>query len=68
MIQAGELSQWSGEYFQHAVVVIGHDAAQVWLLDPAAPPGSITVSVDEFLLAWGEMDYRYAALELHPPA
>lgn len=68
MIQAGELSHWSGEYFQHAVVVIGHDASQVWILDPAAKPESIAVSVDEFLLAWSEMDNRYAALELHPTA
>lgn len=66
LIQAGELPQWQGEYFQHAVVVIGYDASQVWLLDPAAQSDSIAVSIDEFILAWGEMDYRYAVLEPIP--
>lgn len=63
MIQAGELPYWQGEQFQHAVVVIGHDSSQVLLLDPAAQPTPISVSIDEFMLAWGEMDYRYAVLE-----
>lgn len=62
-IQAGELPYWQGEYFQHAVVVIGHDETHVWLLDPAALPQSIVVPIDEFMLAWGEMDYRYAVLQ-----
>jgi ABC-type bacteriocin/lantibiotic exporter with double-glycine peptidase domain len=62
MIQAGELSQWSGEYFQHAVVVIGYDESLLWLLDPAVQPEPLGVSIDEFMLAWGEMDYRYAVI------
>jgi ABC-type bacteriocin/lantibiotic exporter with double-glycine peptidase domain len=62
MIQAGELSHWQGEYFQHAVVVVGCDESQVWLLDPAAQPGPMAIPIDEFILAWGEMDYRYAVI------
>ena len=62
MIQAGELPYWRGEFFQHAIVVIGCDETQVWLLDPATSPDAIIVSIDEFLLAWGEMDYRYAVM------
>jgi hypothetical protein len=65
MIQAGELPHWQGEYFQHAVVVVAYDETQLWLLDPAAAPEPITVSIDEFMLAWGELDYRCAILE--PP-
>ena len=47
----------------HAVVVIGYDAEQIWLLDPAALPEPMSVSIDEFMLAWGELDYRYAVLK-----
>ncbi len=63
MIQAGELSQWQGNYFQYAVVIIGHDDSQVWMLDSALQPEPVVVSIDEFMLAWEEMDYRYAVLE-----
>jgi predicted double-glycine peptidase len=44
-------------------VVIGYDGSDVWLLDPAAQSIPVTVTIDEFMLAWGEMDYRYAVLE-----
>jgi len=63
MIQAGELPHWLGEYFQHAVVVTGYARSHVWLLDPAAPPETLVVPIDDFMLAWGEMDFRYAVLE-----
>lgn len=62
-IQAGELSHWQGESFQHAVVVVGHDKSYVWVLDPATKTHPIVVPIDEFMLAWGEMDYRYAVLQ-----
>jgi len=63
MVQAGELAYWRKEFFQHAIVLIGYDLSHVWLLDPAAKSLPITVSIDEFMLAWGEMDYRYAVLQ-----
>ena len=62
MVQAGELPHWQGEAFQHAVVVVGYDSADVWILDPAAQPMPITVSIDEFIIAWGEVDFRFAVL------
>jgi hypothetical protein len=65
-IQAGELTYWQGEQFQHAVVIVGYDTTQVWLIDPAAQPTLIAVTIDEFMLAWGEMDCRYSILERLP--
>ena len=62
MVQAGELSHWQGESFQHALVVSGFDEVNVWLLDPAVSMTPIIASIDEFMLAWGEMDYRYAVV------
>ncbi|MBP8003238.1 MAG: C39 family peptidase [Chloroflexi bacterium] len=62
-IQAGELPYWQGEYFQHAVVVGGYDETHLWLLDPATGSEPILVPIDEFMLAWGEMDYRYAVIQ-----
>lgn len=62
MVQAGELPHWQGEAFQHAVVVVGYDSADVWILDPAAQPVPLRVSIDEFVLAWGEVDFRFAVL------
>lgn len=64
MIQAGELPHWRGELFQHAIVVVGSDETQVWLLDPATSSDPIIVSIDEFMLAWSEMDYRYTVISL----
>jgi ABC-type bacteriocin/lantibiotic exporter with double-glycine peptidase domain len=61
-VQAGELSYWAGEAFQHAVVVIGVDEDSVWLLDPDQTERPIGVTADEFLLAWSEMDYLCAVL------
>ncbi len=63
MVQAGEFAHWQGAEFAHAVVVTGYDTEQVWLLDPAALPEPMPVSIDEFMLAWGELDYRYAVLK-----
>lgn len=61
-IQAGELSHWRGEQFQHAVVVVGLDEETIWLLDPDAGQDPMQVNLDEFLLAWGEMDYLYTVI------
>jgi ABC-type bacteriocin/lantibiotic exporter with double-glycine peptidase domain len=61
-VQAGELLHWRGEFFQHAVVVIGLEESTVWLLDPDMDATPIATPVDEFMLAWGEMDYLYAAM------
>lgn len=62
MVQAGELPHWQGDVFQHAVVAVGYDGTDVWVLDPAAQPAPIRVSIDEFMLARGEIDFRFAVL------
>ena len=61
-IQAGELPHWRGEQFQHTVVITGKADEAIWLLDPDAGPDQISVPVDEFLLAWDELDHLYAVL------
>jgi ABC-type bacteriocin/lantibiotic exporter with double-glycine peptidase domain len=61
-IQAGELSYWQGNRFQHAVVIVGFDENDIYLLDPAFESALVRVDREEFLLAWDEMDNTYAAL------
>ena len=61
-VQAGELSYWQGELFQHAVVVVGLVGNTVWLLDPDMDETAIAVDLDEFMLAWLGMDYLYAVI------
>ena len=62
-IQAGELAHWQGDSFQHAIVVVGVDETAVYLLDPASEIAPLRVDLDEFLLAWGEMNYWYAVVQ-----
>ncbi|MCB9430656.1 MAG: C39 family peptidase [Ardenticatenaceae bacterium] len=62
-LQAGELPYWQGEIFQHAVVAVGMDEQFIWLLDPAlTDSNSVSTPLDDFMLAWGEMDYSFAVL------
>lgn len=61
-LQAGELPHWRGEQFQHTVVITGMEDTLVQLLDPDAGSGQISVLIDEFLLAWDELDTLYAVL------
>ncbi len=61
-VEAGELPHWQGERFQHAVVLVSINDTTVAFLDPDFAPQPAHVSVDEFLLAWGELNYLYAAL------
>jgi hypothetical protein len=64
-IEAGELPYWRGKFFKHAVVIIGLEAQLIWLLDPDVDSTPIAVHADEFMLAWGGMDYLYAAVVVH---
>lgn len=61
-VQARELPHWQGQWFQHAVVVVGVEENVVYLLDPAATAAVIATPGDDFLLAWEEMDLAYAVL------
>jgi ABC-type bacteriocin/lantibiotic exporter with double-glycine peptidase domain len=58
-VQTAELPYWSGVEARHAVVLVGINDDDVYLLDPAHDPGTITVSLGDFALAWEEwMDGR----------
>lgn len=61
-VQAGELSHWRDESFQHAVVIIGLEKDMVWLLDPDTNGNPIAIPTNELMLAWSGMDYLYAVL------
>jgi ABC-type bacteriocin/lantibiotic exporter with double-glycine peptidase domain len=61
-IQAGELPHWRGEYFQHAVVIVAMNGQSVWMLDPDMGEEPVVVGIDDFMLAWGGLDYLYALL------
>ncbi|MBK8050377.1 MAG: hypothetical protein IPK16_26700 [Anaerolineales bacterium] len=63
MAKAAELPHWHGHQAQHAVLVVGIEHQALYLHDPALPDGPTAVSIDDFLLAWQEMDNRYAVLE-----
>jgi hypothetical protein len=65
-VQAGELSHWQGEVFQHAVAIIELDESTVWILDPDMDYHAIAIPVDEFMLAWLGMDYLYAVIAVLP--
>lgn len=62
LVQAGEMPHWRGHRSQHAIVIVGDDAENVYILDPAADAKAIGISKAEFLLAWDEMDNRYAVI------
>jgi ABC-type bacteriocin/lantibiotic exporter with double-glycine peptidase domain len=57
----GDLSYWQVNT-SHAVVIVGFDQTYCYLHDPAFVSAPQLVQWDEFLLAWGEMDYAYAII------
>ena len=57
----GNLSYWQINT-PHAVVVVGMTEDTVLLNDPAFNDAPVRVSLGEFLLAWCEFEYKYAAL------
>lgn len=61
-VQAGELPQWRGMLMQHAVLVVALDGTRIYMHDPALDQGPIEILLDDFLLAWDEMDSRYAVI------
>ncbi|MBN1487428.1 MAG: C39 family peptidase, partial [Anaerolineae bacterium] len=61
-VQVDQLPYWQGQYFQHALLVIGSDTQLLYLLDPAAGVDPIAVSHGDFLLAWDEMECVYAVI------
>jgi len=66
-VQAGELAHWRGRVSQHAIVVVGIDEQNVYILDPAAEDRPIPIPIGDFMLAWVEMDNLYALIRRAKP-
>ena len=61
-LRTSELPYWS-EDTPHAVVLVGLDADNAFLLDPAyADRVPVSVTVGDFLLAWSHFDMVYAQI------
>ena len=63
-VYTGELKSYWGVATNHAVVVSGLDRATVYLNDPYFDDAPKVVTCDEFILAWLEQDYWFAAIRL----
>jgi len=61
-VQAGELPHWRGIKSQHAVLVVGVEDGELLVHDPGLDHGPVIVPLDDFLLAWDEMDTRCAII------
>lgn len=64
LVQTNQLAYWGGETAQHAVVVVGMTDRLVYLLDPAQSEAVITVTIEEFWLAWDEMGLMFSVIAL----
>lgn len=60
-LRTAELPYWADD-IGHAVVIIGLDDTQVYLLDPAFSDSPQEVSHGNFLLAWLDFNYDYAVV------
>ncbi len=60
-VWTGNLPYWSIDT-PHAVVVVGIQAENILVNDPAFSRASQSVAIGDFLLAWAEFDYRYATI------
>ncbi|MBI4670216.1 MAG: C39 family peptidase [Chloroflexi bacterium] len=61
-VKTAELSYWD-EANNHAVVIIGIEGRQVFVNDPAFADAPKRIWVDEFMLAWMDMDQFYGLIE-----
>lgn len=61
-VHTAQLDYWQNHPAQHAVLLVAIDNASVYLLDPARNADIVTVAIDEFLLAWDEMEFSYAVI------
>jgi hypothetical protein len=55
------LPHWDRED-AHALVLVGRDASQGYVNDPAFDSAPHAIPVDNLLLAWSEFDYKYAVI------
>jgi len=56
------LPGWGNIRTQHAILEVNADAERISYHDPALSYGPVSASIDEFLLAWNEMDNQAALL------
>jgi ABC-type bacteriocin/lantibiotic exporter with double-glycine peptidase domain len=61
-LRTGELSYWKLDT-PHAAVLVGLEADDAYLLDPAVEAGPIKVPAGDLLLAWSHFEYTYAVLQ-----
>jgi ABC-type bacteriocin/lantibiotic exporter with double-glycine peptidase domain len=61
-VRSGELPYWMNINTDHAVVVVGMEAASVYLNDPAFTTAPIQVALGDFELAWFERGEHYTIL------
>jgi len=62
-VNTEQLGYWK-ESTSHAVVVLGIEDNQIYLDDPAFTEAPQVISLDEFMLAWIDLDQFYALIEL----
>jgi len=62
LVRTGELPYWQGVDTFHSVVIVGYDQMHVFVNDPYFGDAPQMVARADFLLAWLEMGYRYAAI------
>jgi ABC-type bacteriocin/lantibiotic exporter with double-glycine peptidase domain len=55
---------WQAQDTEHAVVVVGIDAMDIYLNDPAVDEAPQKITHRAFLAAWGDRDYEYAVIGL----
>lgn len=65
-VQAAELPHWRGHKPRHALVVVGMEGNAVFVLDPAALPGPLSIPADDLMLAWDETDNTFAVIAQKP--
>jgi uncharacterized protein YvpB len=61
-VRTNQLTTYWQEDAQHAVVVAGYDDLHFYVNDPAFPDAPKPVPIDEFMLAWLELEYMYALI------
>jgi len=62
-VRTNELPYWDVDT-PHAIMLIGIEGEQVYLLDPAMDNTPVEVSIGDLMLAWSYFDYTYATLRL----
>ncbi len=61
-VQTAQLEYWQRQTAQHAVLIVGMNNLDIFLLDPGREQTVITVSKAEFTLAWDEMEFSCATI------